>query len=232
MSSTSSACAPIRCSTCSRLTGDAVDNVPGVPKVGPKTAAKWLAEYGTLDNVIAHADKIGGVVGENLRAALSWLPQGRRLLTVKTDCELPLAPQELVDPLAGAPTGCASCTSASNSRAGSRTRRTTKPKVHRRPPRSEATPSSPRPPRAHRCPPAHYETILDERRVRALARGDLQRAELVCFDTETTRLDPMEARIVGLSFCDRTGARRVHSSDASLCGRAGAIAARRRAARG
>ncbi len=65
------------------LTGDAVDNVPGVPKVGPKTAAKWLAQYGTLDSVIAHADEIGGVVGENLRAALDWLPQGRRLLTVQ-----------------------------------------------------------------------------------------------------------------------------------------------------
>ena len=74
------------------LTGDAVDNVPGVAKVGPKTAAKWLAQYGTLDNVVAHAAEIPGVVGENLRAALDWLPQGRRLLTVKTDCALPVAP--------------------------------------------------------------------------------------------------------------------------------------------
>src|ERR1700675_2690699 len=78
------------------LTGDAIDNVPGVAKVGPKTAAKWLAQYGTLENVMAHADEIGGAVGENLRAALSWLPQGRRLLTVKTDCKLPFAPHELV----------------------------------------------------------------------------------------------------------------------------------------
>src|SRR5689334_13341462 len=77
------------------LTGDAVDNVPGVAKVGPKTAAKWLAEYGTLDEVIAHAGDIGGVVGENLRAALDWLPQGRKLLTVRTDCTLPVAPTGL-----------------------------------------------------------------------------------------------------------------------------------------
>ncbi len=77
------------------LTGDAVDNVPGVAKVGPKTAAKWLAEYGTLDQVIAHAGDIGGVVGENLRAALDWLPQGRKLLTVKTDCTLPVTPTGL-----------------------------------------------------------------------------------------------------------------------------------------
>ena len=69
------------------LTGDAVDNVPGVPKVGPKTAAKWLAQYGTLDNLVAHAGEIAGVVGDNLRSALEWLPQGRRLLTVKTDCD-------------------------------------------------------------------------------------------------------------------------------------------------
>ena len=58
-------------------------------KVGPKTAAKWLAQYGTLDEIVAHAGEIPGVVGENLRAALDWLPQGRRLLTVKTDCALP-----------------------------------------------------------------------------------------------------------------------------------------------
>ncbi len=70
------------------LTGDAVDNVPGVPKVGPKTAAKWLAQYGTLENLVAHAAEIGGVIGENLRATLAWLPQGRRLLTIKTDCDV------------------------------------------------------------------------------------------------------------------------------------------------
>jgi len=58
------------------LIGDAVDNVPGVAKVGPKTAVKWLAEYGTLDNLVAQADSVKGVVGENLRAARDWLPQG------------------------------------------------------------------------------------------------------------------------------------------------------------
>src|SRR5947199_6054279 len=78
------------------LTGDAVDNIPGVAKVGPKTAAKWLEQYGTLDNVIAHAGDIGGVVGENLRAALDWLPQAKKLLTIKTDCVLPFEPAELV----------------------------------------------------------------------------------------------------------------------------------------
>jgi DNA polymerase-1 len=70
------------------IIGDAVDNVPGVPKAGPKTANKWLAEYGNLDNLIANADQVKGVVGENLRASLDWLPQARQLITVKTDCDL------------------------------------------------------------------------------------------------------------------------------------------------
>jgi DNA polymerase I len=70
------------------LIGDSVDNVPGVEKVGPKTAAKWITEHGSLDAVMAAAPTIKGVVGENLRKALDWLPQGRRLVTVATDCNL------------------------------------------------------------------------------------------------------------------------------------------------
>ena len=77
------------------LTGDTVDNVPGVPKVGPKTAVKWLTQYGSLDNIVANAGEITGVVGENLRASLDWLPQARKLLTVKTDCALQLTPADL-----------------------------------------------------------------------------------------------------------------------------------------
>ncbi|OWF65222.1 DNA polymerase I [Polynucleobacter hirudinilacicola] len=70
------------------IIGDAVDNVPGVPKAGPKTANKWLAEFGDLDHLMANADQVKGVVGENLRASLEWLPQARQLITVKTDCDL------------------------------------------------------------------------------------------------------------------------------------------------
>ena len=70
------------------LIGDAVDNVPGVDKVGPKTAAKWLAEHGSLDGVVAAADSIKGAAGENLRKALDWLPMGRKLITVVLDCDL------------------------------------------------------------------------------------------------------------------------------------------------
>src|SRR6185436_6860453 len=78
------------------LIGDSVDNVPGVDKVGPKTAAKWLQQYGSLAEVVAHADEIGGVVGANLRAALDWLPTGRQLLTVKIDCALPMGASDLL----------------------------------------------------------------------------------------------------------------------------------------
>ena len=77
------------------LIGDTIDNVPGVDKVGPKTAVKWLSQYGSLENVMAHADDIGGLVGENLRATLEWLPQAKRLLTIRQDLELPLRLDEL-----------------------------------------------------------------------------------------------------------------------------------------
>lgn len=73
------------------LVGDTSDNIPGVPKVGPKTAVKWLTQYGTLDNIVTHADEIGGVVGENLRGALDWLSRSRELLTIKCDVALPVS---------------------------------------------------------------------------------------------------------------------------------------------
>jgi DNA polymerase I len=70
------------------IIGDTVDNVPGVPKAGPKTANKWLAEFGDLDSLMSNADQVKGVVGENLRNSLQWLPKARQLITVKTDCDL------------------------------------------------------------------------------------------------------------------------------------------------
>ncbi|MDP3905176.1 MAG: 5'-3' exonuclease H3TH domain-containing protein, partial [Methylococcaceae bacterium] len=71
------------------LIGDTVDNIPGVPKVGPKTAAKWLEQYETLENLIAHADQITGKIGENLRASLGQLPLSKQLTTIKLDLDLP-----------------------------------------------------------------------------------------------------------------------------------------------
>lgn len=198
------------------LTGDTVDNVPGVAKVGPKTAVKWLAKYGTLDNILAHADEIGGVVGANLRETLTWLPEGRRLLTVKTDCDLPVAPAELaivpadaaklkslyerfefkgwLRDLDGGHTG-------GDDPAGAIAARAAKDDAGRRwDPVADALPSRAPPPPAKK----HYETVLDEA---TLARwlDTIDRAELTSFDTETTSLDPMLARIVGVSLCVEPG---------------------------
>jgi len=197
------------------LTGDTVDNVPGVPKVGPKTAAKWLAQYGTLDNVVAHAAEIPGVVGENLRAALDWLPTGKKLLTVKTDCALPVEPTDLTiapvdaehlrsmfgrfefkswlrDMEGSSPKGGAV------DAAGAIAERAAKADT-----RMFADTDAPSP---HAPPPVprHYETILEAKAFdRWLAA--IGQAELVCFDTETTSLDPLSARIVGLSFATAPG---------------------------
>ena len=198
------------------LTGDVVDNVPGVAKVGPKTAAKWLAQYGTLDAVIAHAGEIAGVVGENLRATLDWLPQGRRLLTVKTDCALPVAPADLVPAAADAETLRALCqrfefkgwlrdlqggaargdaAAAIADRASRQDTRTFADAGVR-----DAADAGDAPPAV----PRHYETVLDAASLERWLRA-IERADLVCFDTETTGLDPLEAKIVGLSFAIEPG---------------------------
>src|SRR5689334_16695533 len=77
------------------LIGDSIDNIPGVDKVGPKTACKWIVQYGSLEGVIAHANEIGGLAGENLRKVLDWLPKARRLLTVKRDVPLEVGLDDL-----------------------------------------------------------------------------------------------------------------------------------------
>ena len=200
------------------LTGDTVDNVPGVAKVGPKTAAKWLAQYGTLDNVVAHAAQIPGVVGNNLREALPWLPTGRKLLTVKCDCTLPVKPQDLT---IGAPDADALRTlyerfefkswlrdvegkpggnGASEDPAGAIAQQAARDDGGRRwdAPMEEAPRGVPPP------PSIHYETVLDEA---ALARwlAAIDAADLVAVDTETTSLDPMQAHIVGVSLAIEPG---------------------------
>src|SRR2546421_5812946 len=77
------------------LIGDAIDNIPGVDKVGPKTACKWIVQYGSLEGVIAHANEISGLAGENLRRVADWLPKARELLTVKRDVPLPVSFENL-----------------------------------------------------------------------------------------------------------------------------------------
>src|SRR4051812_16229064 len=79
------------------LIGDAIDNIPGVDKVGPKTACKWIVQYGSLEGVMAHANEISGLAGENLRKVLDWLPKARELLTVKRDVPLKFTVEQLAD---------------------------------------------------------------------------------------------------------------------------------------
>jgi len=202
------------------LTGDTVDNVPGVEKVGPKTAVKWLAQYGTLDNLMQHAGEVGGVVGENLRKALDWLPQARRLLTVKCDVELPqpysglAAPapdmeqlrslyerfefktwlRELSLPSPAGGRGVGGEGSRSEGEALSITLTPTLSRSRERGPEQSLFSDDPA-----RTDSAHYETILTEPQLDAWLEK-LLAAELVCVDTETTGLDVMNAQLVGISF--------------------------------
>ncbi|HTR59333.1 MAG TPA: DNA polymerase I [Casimicrobiaceae bacterium] len=182
------------------LTGDSIDNVPGVPKVGPKTAAKWLSAYDTLDNVMAHAGEIGGVIGENLRATLSWLPAGRRLLSVKTDCALPFGPKDLViqepDPAA-----LRAIYERFEFKSLLKNGGTTRSALAESAPAESATPPKVQ---AVAVRLREYETIVDEAAFERWVAA-IEAAPLVCFDTETTAIDPMRARIVGLSFSIEPG---------------------------
>ena len=184
------------------LVGDTVDNVPGVEKCGPKTAVKWLAQYGDLDGLIAHADQVGGKVGENLRRHLDFLPLGRQLVTVLTDVALPVSLQEL-----GA---------REDDKAALRAlyeRMEFKGWLRELDQAQPGGGARPQPAAAGDAPPqlqaegAHrtdYACILDWAGFEAwLAR--IEAAELTAFDTETTSLDPMAARLVGLSFAVTPG---------------------------
>ncbi len=175
------------------LIGDSVDNVPGVDKVGPKTAAKWLEQYGSLGEVVRHADEIGGAVGENLRKALDWLPKAQALLAVKCDLELPVKLEEL--------------------KLGPRDEKRLAELIShfgfktwlKETASDISLPAAPSPAsaRADR-EERRYETLVEEA---DLARWlkHLEAAELVAFDTETTGLEPMQARLVGMSFCVHAG---------------------------
>ncbi|MBM3389010.1 MAG: DNA polymerase I [Betaproteobacteria bacterium] len=203
------------------LMGDAVDNVPGVEKVGPKTAAKWITEYGSLDGVMAAAGSVKGVAGENLRKALDWLPMGRRLVTVKCDCDLKASIEgwpalerlalRAVDQAAlhdfyqrygfrawlrgldaqGLGGGAQLDASAGlpNAPADGEP--------------GQATPAISLPSHPIDIPPlsepVQYETVTSLEQFQAWLQR-IRSAALVAFDTETDSLDPMAARLVGLSF--------------------------------
>jgi DNA polymerase-1 len=177
------------------LVGDSVDNVPGVEKVGPKTAVKWLQQYGTLDAIIAHAAEIGGVAGENLRKALDFLPLGRRLVTVACDLQLP---QHVTGLAPSAPDRARLAELYARLEFRSWLKDVEKEAGAK--PGDEVLPLEQT--GAHRT---RYETILDWTQFEAwlLKIGS---TGLTAFDTETTGLDPMLARLVGLSFAIEAGA--------------------------
>jgi len=166
------------------LVGDSVDNIPGVPKCGPKTAAKWLAEFGDLDAVIANADKIKGKVGEYLRQSLPQLALARELASVRRDVPLDVGPADLAPAAPDVPE-----LRRWYERFESERLLATLAAAETGPATSPAA--------AERRP--EYETVLTEEAFMLWLRR-LAAAEVIAIDTETTGLDYMQARLVGVSF--------------------------------
>lgn len=184
------------------LVGDSVDNIPGVPKCGPKTAVKWLAQFESLDGVMENADKVGGKIGENLRNALEMLPLSYDLATIKCDIELEQGLAEIAhneqdtDNLKALYTELEfkSLITALNGNNGAES--TTS---------SAATQANEFSPQAASpiipdTVPANYETVLDKTVFESWLEK-LKAAPYFAFDTETTSLDYMAARVVGVSVC-------------------------------
>ncbi|WAK02073.1 DNA polymerase I [Methylobacter sp. YRD-M1] len=172
------------------LIGDTVDNIPGVPKVGPKTAAKWLEEYETLENLIACADQIKGKIGENLRACLDQLPLSKQLTTIKCDLDLPYTMEDLKRRPSDktelrnllAELGFSSWLKTLDSQ-----------------PEAVAVPAE-----KAAAPESVYETVLTEEQFNEWFK-QLDQAPLFAFDTETTSLYYSKAEIVGVSFAVTPG---------------------------
>ena len=183
------------------LIGDTADNVPGVHKVGPKTAVKWLTQYGSLDNIIAHADEIKGVIGDNLHKALDWFDTARQLITVKCDVELPIRVTDLkpkpqdteqlillyehLDMKASLRELRQQIDAGQSDSAGSNKR----PAILALDNNNTIQTNS-----------GTYQTIYTETELNKwMIRLDA--AQLASVDSETTSLNPMQAKLVGISFC-------------------------------
>ena len=196
------------------LVGDTVDNVPGVQKVGPKTAAKLLLEYGSLDNLMAHADEVKGVVGENLRKAVDWLPTGRQLLKIRTDCDLngyvPELPS-LETIRLGQPdeANLLAFYEKFGFKGLVRSRGAGAPES------SSGKPAKPAfvPQDDLFAEPEPVVTVTGDKQYETILTWDqfnawllkLEAAEVVAIDTETTSLDAMRAELVGISWSVKPG---------------------------
>lgn len=200
------------------LMGDSSDNIPGIPKVGPKTAAKWLTEHGSLQKIVEHADDIKGKVGESLRSNLELLYLSKELVTLKLDVDLEFKPHELVQAEPDKEvlreayshwqfrSWLSELDQTENSNNEQRSV-AAKPKPNTVKP--EETTDAPAP--THKpilkiktTDKQEYEIILTSN---ALDRWleKLEQSELIAFDTETTSLDYMRAQLVGLSFSVEAG---------------------------
>ncbi len=185
------------------LVGDTVDNVPGVDKVGPKTAAKWIAEYGSLDGVIAAAPSMKGAAGENLRKALDWLPEGRRLVTVATDCDLGghVPGWPAFESLAFAPPDAPRLIAFYERYDFRSLKRELENASGLGPSSAMETQAAPV---AASSIEKHYQTVLSFDALHAwIAR--IKVAPLTAIDTETDSLDAMRAQIVGISLSTAPG---------------------------
>ncbi|WP_083844271.1 DNA polymerase I [Pseudogulbenkiania sp. NH8B] len=193
------------------LIGDKVDNVPGVDKCGPKTAVKWLEQYGSLEAVMANAAAISGKVGDNLRAALDWLPKGRELITIKCDvpldAEMPQGMETLLHRERDKPKlielftrfGFRSWLREVSDANGSVTADAAAPASANPGVNGELFGAAEDDEAPAAAVERRYETILTAAQLDAwLAK--LEAAPVVSLDTETTSLDQMEARLVGMSF--------------------------------
>ena len=178
------------------LIGDTSDNVPGVEKVGPKTALKWLNEYQTLDNIITHASQFSGVVGENLRKALNWIPKAKDLITIRCDLDIDknwnnLKPKEQdTSALENLYQRFEFKNWLNEIKEGS-------PQVISPNKNSEEKVSIQSP--SHFISKIKYDTIFEETLLHIWLEK-IKEKKCVCIDTETNSLDPMQAKIVGISM--------------------------------
>ncbi|MDD5276247.1 MAG: DNA polymerase I [Methylovulum sp.] len=181
------------------LIGDTVDNIPGVPKVGPKTAAKWLEQYGTLENLMANANEIKGKIGENLRASLDQLPLAKQLTTIRCDLDLPYDMEDLKQqPLDKAELKNLLAELGFSSWLKLLDTPSNKPNLDSVEPVTVVVDDKPE------AIAPEYESILTEMQFNHWFK-QLEQAELFAFDTETTSLDYSKAQIVGVSFAITAG---------------------------
>src|SRR5258706_355316 len=200
------------------LVGDSSDNIPGVDKVGPKTAAKWLNAYGTLDALLEHATEITGKVGENLRAGTDTVALSRRLATIRCDVDLPLDEAALT-PRPADTAALRELYTRLEMRSFLRQLDAARPAAGTAGLAGTSAPAPGAPPAAvpgagltaPPLPPAgadplerHYTLITDWTQFLGWCER-LERAPLFAFDTETTGLDYMQAQILGVSFCVEPG---------------------------